>query len=116
MLVGAAILLLLFVIEPLSGKNFDARLNAMVMGALFAFPPLVVYLWVPWIIDRFDPEPWWCLALALFWGAIASAGFAGWINTEVIEYTRQEVGGGKDAEAIAEVVGSCISAPLVEEL
>ncbi len=86
------------------------------MGALYAFPPLLIYLWVPWIIDRFDPEPWWCLALALFWGAIASAGFAGWINTEVIEYTRQEFGGGKDAEAIAEVVGSCISAPLVEEL
>ena len=62
MAAGATILLVLFVIEPLSGKNAEARLDAMQLGALLAFPPLLVYLWVPWIIDRFDPEPWWCLA------------------------------------------------------
>ena len=67
----------MFVIQPLSGKNFDARFDAMVMGALLAFPPLVVYLWVPWVIDRYDPEPWWCLALALLWGGVAAAGFSG---------------------------------------
>ena len=115
MLAGAAILLLLFVIQPLSGKNFDARFDAMVMGALFAFPPLVVYLWVPWIIDRFDPEPWWCLALALLWGGVAAAGFSGLINTGAVTFAHAMAGGGRGADDFAEVIGACISAPLVEE-
>jgi len=115
MAVGAAILIILFVVQPLWGKHSDARLEAMGMGALYAFPPLLIYLWVPWIIDRFDPEPWWCLALALWWGAVAAAGFSGAINTVVEELTQQQLGGGKDAEAVANVVGACISAPLVEE-
>ena len=55
--------------------------SAMFVGALFAFPPLVVYLFVPTIIDRYDPEPWWCLAMAFLWGAIVATGFAGMINT-----------------------------------
>src|SRR5882757_10339936 len=98
MLVGAVILLVLFVIQPLSGKNFDARLNAMIMGALLAFPPLIVYLWVPWIIDRFDPEPWWCLALALFWGGVAAAGFSALINTGAVTVAHAMAGGGKAAD------------------
>jgi RsiW-degrading membrane proteinase PrsW (M82 family) len=117
MAAGAVILLLLFVIQPLSGKNFDARFNAMVLGALLAFPPLVIYLWVPWIIDRFDPEPWWCLALTLFWGGIAAAGFSGLINTEIVETTQEMMAGlGKaTAAGYGDVVGACFSAPIVEE-
>src|SRR5258705_9425880 len=113
---GAAILLILFVIMPLSGKNTDARLEAMLMGALLAFPPLVVYLWVPWIIDRYDPEPWWCLALALLWGGVAAAGFSGLINTEAVDYAQAMAGGGGQGEAFGDVIGACISAPLVEEV
>jgi RsiW-degrading membrane proteinase PrsW (M82 family) len=115
MAIGAAILVVLFVIQPLSGKNFNARFDAMVMGALLAFPPLVVYLWVPWIIDRFDPEPWWCLGLALLWGGVAAAGFSGLINTEAVGLAQSMAGGGKQAEAFGELVGACVSAPLVEE-
>src|SRR5258705_4955747 len=113
---GAAILLILFVIMPLSGKNTDARLEAMLMGALLAFPPLVVYLWVPWVIDRFDPEPWWCLALALLWGGVAAAGFSVLINTGAVEGAQAIAGGTqKEAAAVGEVIGACVSAPLVEE-
>lgn len=115
MAIGAAILLLLFVIQPLSGKNFDARFDAMMLGALFAFPPLVIYLWVPWIIDRFDPEPWWCLALTLLWGGVAAAGFSGLINTEAVDYAQAMAGGGRAGEEFGDIVGACISAPLVEE-
>jgi protease PrsW len=115
MAAGAAILLILFVIEPLSGKNFDARFDAMVLGAMLAFPPLIIYLWVPWIIDRFDPEPWWCLALALLWGGVAAAGFSGLINTEAVDTAQSMYGGGKQAAEFAEVIGACVSAPLVEE-
>src|SRR6266404_5341604 len=95
MAVGAVILLLLFVIEPLSGTNATARLSAMELGALYAFPPLVVYLWVPWIIDRFDPEPWWCLLLVLLWGGVAAAGFSGLINTGAVMFAHAMAGGGR---------------------
>ena len=115
MAAGATILLVLFVIQPLSGKNAEARLDAMELGALLAFPPLLVYLWVPWIIDRFDPEPWWCLALTLAWGGVAAAGFSGLINTEAVVAAQTMAGGGKNGIAFGEVVGACVSAPLVEE-
>src|SRR5258708_30686198 len=116
MAVGAVILIALFVYQPLTGKNADARLYAMGMGALFAFPPLLVYLWVPWIIDRFDPEPWWCLALALLWGGVAAAGFSGLINTGAVDFAQAIAGGtAKEAAQYGELIGACVSAPLVEE-
>jgi RsiW-degrading membrane proteinase PrsW (M82 family) len=115
MATGGAILLLLFVIEPLSGRNAGARLEAMEMGALLAFPPLIVYLWVPWIIDRFDPEPWWSLALVLLWGGIAAAGFSGLINTTAVQVTQAMMGRDKEGAFISEIVGACVSAPLTEE-
>jgi RsiW-degrading membrane proteinase PrsW (M82 family) len=113
MAIGGIILVYFFVYQPLfTGKSFDARLEAMVTGALWAFPPLVVYLWLPWVIDRFDPEPWWCLALVLLWGAVAAAGFSGFINTQVVEAIAQ---GDKQAAQLADAIGTCVSAPVVEE-
>jgi RsiW-degrading membrane proteinase PrsW (M82 family) len=116
MMIGAAIILKMFVWDPLTQGNFEARYNAMVTGALWAFPPLVLYLWLPWVIDRFDPEPWWCLALALLWGGVAAAGFSGLINTEAVEAAQALAGGNtRAALQFGETIGACISAPLVEE-
>src|SRR4051812_27461711 len=70
MLMGALLLLVVFVIPAFLSKHSDVELNAMLVGAVFALPPLVIYLWIPWIVDRYDPEPWWCLLLALAWGGI----------------------------------------------
>jgi RsiW-degrading membrane proteinase PrsW (M82 family) len=67
-------------------------------------------LWIPRLIDRFDPEPWWALALVLGWGAVAACGVAATVNTGV-EMLATDLGG-KDFGAIA---GACISAPIVEE-
>lgn len=116
-LVGAAILVDYFLLPPLATRNPGIRYEAMMVGALLAFPPLVVYLWIPWFIDRFDPEPWWCLALALAWGAIAACGFAALINTNVEDLVVYVAGGPRDRDALAlgEAIGSCVSAPLVEE-
>jgi protease PrsW len=117
MMIGAAIILKLFIWDPLTtGNNFDARFDAMYTGALWAFPPLFIYLWLPWVIDRFDPEPWWCLALALLWGGVAAAGFSGLINTGAVEVAQAIYGGTqKEASAYGEAIGACVSAPLVEE-
>jgi protease PrsW len=40
-----------------------------------------VYLFVPAVMDRYDPEPWWCLLMAFLWGAVVATGFAGFFNS-----------------------------------
>jgi RsiW-degrading membrane proteinase PrsW (M82 family) len=91
-------------------KNSDARLTAMAVGAGFAFVPLLLYVSIPRLIDRYDPEPWWCLALALVWGALAACGFAAAINTGVEWGLTQVL-----EDKAASVVTACVCAPLVEE-
>ncbi len=83
----------------------------MGIGALCAIPPLAIYLWIPRLIDRYDPEPWWALALVLGWGAIAACGVAATVNTGV-EVAATEITGGKE---FGQIAGVCFSAPIVEE-
>ena len=85
--------------------------DRLVLGAMLAFLPLGVYLFVPAIVDRYDPEPWWCLGMAFLWGAITATGFAGMINTWVGAESRHLVG-----KESAELITSVVSAPLSEEL
>jgi RsiW-degrading membrane proteinase PrsW (M82 family) len=111
MLGGGLLLLLVFLLPALFSKNAGAELHAMFIGAVFALPALVVYLWIPWIVDRYDPEPWWCLLLALSWGAVAACGFSAVINTTV-----HVVGDAALGKGFGDVLGACVSAPIVEEL
>jgi RsiW-degrading membrane proteinase PrsW (M82 family) len=110
MLGGALALVFFFLVLPLEAPNPEAQYEAMGVGALCAIPPLAIYLWIPRLIDRFDPEPWWALALVLGWGAVAACGVAATVNTAV-EAVATDLGG-KDFGVIA---GACISAPIVEE-
>ncbi len=107
---GFVALVFFFLVMPLASDDPGGEYLSMGIGALCALPMLFIYIWIPRLIDRYDPEPWWALALVLAWGAIAACGVACTINTGV------EVGasaiGGKD---FAEVAGACISAPIVEE-
>jgi RsiW-degrading membrane proteinase PrsW (M82 family) len=109
-LVGAALLLTIFVLPVVLGPHPGPRLKAMAVGAALAFIPLVLYASVPRIIDRFDPEPWWCLALALLWGAFAACGFAAAINTAVLWGLSQVV-----PPTTARAITACVCAPVVEE-
>ncbi|HEX3343385.1 MAG TPA: PrsW family intramembrane metalloprotease, partial [Polyangiaceae bacterium] len=110
MLGGAAALVFFFLVLPLESPDPEAQYESMGIGALCAIPPLAIYLWIPRLIDRFDPEPWWALALVLGWGAVAACGVAATVNTGV-ELAATEIGG-KDFGRIA---GVCFSAPIVEE-
>ncbi len=110
MLSGGFLLLLLLFAPALFAKDPDREMNATIVGAVFALPMLGIYLWIPWIVDRYDPEPIWALAMALAWGGIAACGFSGLVNTTVHALGDAVLGKGAGS-----VLGACISAPLVEE-
>ena len=111
MLGGALLVVLLFIVPAFMGEHDAAtEFEAMGVGALLALPPHIIYLWLPWVIDRYDPEPWWCLALVLLWGGVAAIGFAAFINTGV-----HVVGSAIGGEACGTVMTVSISAPFVEE-
>jgi RsiW-degrading membrane proteinase PrsW (M82 family) len=110
MCIGGVLLILLLFFPALLSKNPDVEVMSLFLGALFALPMLVVYLWVPWIVDRYDPEPWWALLMALAWGGIAACGFAALINTMV-----DVMGEAMFGKGAGEVLSACISAPIVEE-
>jgi RsiW-degrading membrane proteinase PrsW (M82 family) len=111
MLIGGLLLFLLMFFPALLSKHADVEIQSMIIGAVFALPMLGLYLWIPWIVDRYDPEPVWALLLVLAWGGVAACGFAGLVNS-VVEAFAAAVGG----DGFGDVVGACISAPLVEEL
>jgi RsiW-degrading membrane proteinase PrsW (M82 family) len=110
-LVGIVLNIVFTLAEVLLSKSPSKMASAIVMGALFAFPPLVVYITIPKILDRFDPEPWWCLAMAFLWGALVATGFAGMINTFVAIVFTQNYG-----KHTGELISAAVSAPVSEEL
>jgi RsiW-degrading membrane proteinase PrsW (M82 family) len=110
MLFGLVALVFFFLVMPLAGDDPAGEYTAMGVGAACAIPPLVIYLWIPRLIDRYDPEPAWALALVFAWGAIAACGVACTINTGV-ELGATAIGG----KGFGEIAGACISAPIVEE-
>ena len=107
---GALQLLFFLVFGPLAAGNVDA-LGAMCLGAGLAFPAALLYLTVPRLLDRYDPEPWYALLGCLAWGALAACGFSVTINSLVSETVTATHG-----RATAEVVATVLSAPLVEEV
>jgi len=110
MVFGFLIQLFMLFVPRLLSKNADVQLEAMAIGALLALPLLVVYIWVPWVVDRYDPEPVWALALCLLWGALGAGGFSLLVNTFM-----HELGNAMGGAAFGNILGACVSAPLVEE-
>lgn len=110
MLLASCLLFGVFLIPPALGRSPGAEYAGMAVGAALALPAMLIYLWLPWILDRYDPEPFWALALAVGWGAVVSCGFAAVINTVVGAAAAES--GGKD---FGEAMSACVSAPIVEE-
>lgn len=108
---GALLLLFTFFLPALFGKDPATELGGMFIGALLALPALCLYVWIPWIVDRFDPEPAWTLAGALAWGGLAACGFSAVINSAV-----SAVGAQAGGAELGDFLSASISAPLFEEL
>jgi len=110
MLVGV-ILNILFQLAEIFGSKHPGRMfDSVLTGFFFATLPLGVYLFVPAVIDRFDPEPWWSLAMAFLWGAVVATGFAGMINTLVHIGAANLLG-----KAAGDFITPVICAPFCEE-
>ncbi|GAB5548686.1 MAG: PrsW family intramembrane metalloprotease [Sandaracinaceae bacterium] len=105
MLGGVVLLFLLFIILPLATQGVGT-LIAMAVGACLAFPAALVYLTVPRLLDRYDPEPAYALLMALAWGAIAACGVSAVVNTLV---------GGIIGGEAGEIISTVVSAPIIEE-
>lgn len=109
-LVGIVLNIVFTLAEIAFSKAPGRMLSAVVTGAVFAFLPLVFYLFIPMVLDRYDPEPWWTLAMAFLWGAIVATGFAGMINTGV-----HIVSAGLFGPKVGNFMTSVVSAPFCEE-
>lgn len=110
MLIGGLLLLVYVFVPALLSKNAGAWMEAMFIGALLALPALLVYMWIPWIVDRYDPEPLWALMMCLAWGFVAACGFSVLVNSTV-----RDVGEAVGGRTFGDVLGASVSAPLVEE-
>ncbi|HQB42906.1 MAG TPA: PrsW family intramembrane metalloprotease, partial [Polyangiaceae bacterium] len=113
LLTGVGLLLFLFALAPLFEQSRCGVGNYfyyMFIGACLAFPAVIAYLFVPVVIDRFDPEPWWALLLAFIWGGFAATGLSGAINTFL-----GIAGGLVGGDVGSAFIGSVISAPIFEE-
>ncbi len=111
MLGGGWLLVKHFLLPPLFAGAWDIY-GYMALGFAMATPPLVLYVFIPRMIDRFDPEPWWALLLCLSWGAVAACGFSADINTAL----EVAVGRATGDHELGSAFGACVSAPVFEEL
>lgn len=110
MLIGAVLLFVLFIVFPAAVGIGLRMFTAMFIGALLAFPAAVMYLTVPRLLDRYDPEPAYALLMALGWGAVAACGFSALVNSVV-----GAMAGSVFGEQVGEAIGAVCSAPIVEE-
>lgn len=108
--VGGLLLLAFFLVPPLLSDHPARALSAMLVGILLAFPAAAVYLTVPRLLDRYDPEPWYALVGCLLWGGIAACGFSAAINEAV-----GVIGAGFGGRQAGQVLAAVVSAPLAEE-
>ena len=82
-----------------------------VLATVIAFTPAFLYLFPFLALDRYDPEPFWLLAMAFAWGALVAVIVSFIFNTIFGAVVYAGVGN----EGAASYLSAVISAPIVEE-
>ncbi len=101
---GAGLLLFEVLLPPLLSDDPGEQYLTMLLGAGFALPAAVVYLTVPRLLDRYDPEPWYALVGCLAWGGVCATSFSIPINEC-----------GSCVSVGGDAFGTVLVAPIVEE-
>ncbi len=87
-------------------------LVGLILGVLFVTPLVLTYLFVIRWADRFEPEPWWLIAVAFVWGAIFATLGGGITSSIASSVTESVLGTGKED---LDVLGATVFAPIFEE-
>jgi len=89
-------------------------LVGVLLGLVFVTPLVVLYaLFIRWC-DRFEPEPWWLLAVAFFFGALVATAGGGTMNGLSETLTVIATGLPRESEQVQGIVAT-FSAPVFEE-
>jgi RsiW-degrading membrane proteinase PrsW (M82 family) len=88
------------------------------LAGFFSVVPMLFYLVVIWLMDRYDREPFWMVSISFFWGATGAIifGIIGSIimGLGVSEFIYQ-FATESDAGTLNDIAGAVIVAPIVEE-
>ena len=107
------ILVLIFIVALIMYLSLD--LGPALVATAVAFTPALLYLVPFMLLDRYDPEPLWLLALAFAWGALVAVLISIVVNTVVtIAASVVALFVGLPPE-IGSLVGVVLSAPIFEE-
>jgi protease PrsW len=118
--IGATIFVIIFLSMIVALLMFaSVGVVPAVIATVVAFVPAMIYL-IPLIwLDRYDPEPFWLLALAFAWGALVAVVVSFILNTVIGEGTvmvAYSMGLSQiEAMRMGNFVGAVISAPVFEE-
>ncbi len=82
-----------------------------ILASVIAFTPAALYILPLMGLDRYDPEPFWLLAMAFAWGALVAVIISIVVNTVFGEI----VYAGTGSPGLANVVSAVVSAPVIEE-
>lgn len=89
----------------------NTGIAGLVIGMILATLPVPFYLTFALWVDRYEKEPFWMLAAAFGWGATGAVFFSFIINS-----INGMIFGAVGGATAAEIGGSVISAPFVEEI
>jgi RsiW-degrading membrane proteinase PrsW (M82 family) len=89
----------------------NTGIAGLVVGMILATLPVPFYVMLALWLDRYEKEPAWMLAAAFLWGATGSVFFSFIFNT-----VNGAIFGAVGGQTAAQIGGSVISAPFVEEL
>jgi protease PrsW len=86
----------------------------MLLGVCFVAPFVLCYAFFIRWLDRFEPEPWWLLAVAFFWGALFAT-LGGGLSSAVGEGVAMAVTGAPENADNIQAFGATVLAPVFEE-